>query len=158
VTLNQVGANVTVSVTLSDANRFAQTGSLDMVLFAFNGAGVSTTDIVNISGTGVPAGVTLVAEGSPPGPFTGPSGDFGSFTFGIACNTDCSGASTTITALSFTVNNATIADLTAAFNPPTQALFVADVFIGANGATGVIDAVPGPTLGAGLPGLVTACL
>jgi len=158
VTLTQAGANVNVSVTLSDANTFAQTGALDQVLFAFNGTGVAATDIVNITGNNITAGSSLKGIS---GTFTGPSGDFGSFGFAIQCvptpgNPFCAGA-TPITTISFTVDNATIADLTGGLSA-TQSLFVADVLIGANGATGVIDAVPGPIVGAGLPGLIAACV
>ena len=55
----------------------------------------------------------------------------------------------------FTVANATVADLTH-FND-AQIIFVADIGNSTNGATGPIDAVPGPILGGGLPGLVLAC-
>jgi len=157
VTLTQAGANVNVSVSLSDSNTFAQTGSLDQGLFAFNATGVAATDIVNETGNNIAAGSSLAGIS---GTFTGPSGDFGSFGFAIQCqptpgNPFCAGA-TPITTISFTVNNATIADLTDRYSH-TQSLFVADVLIGSNGATGVIDAVPGPIVGAGLPGLVAAC-
>jgi len=158
VTLTQAGANVNVSVSLSDSNTFAQTGSLDQVLFAFNATGVAATDIVNETGNNIAAGSSLAGIS---GTFTGPSGDFGSFAFAIQCQPFgmmapfCNGA-TPITTISFTVDNATIADLTDRYSH-TQSLFVADVLIGSNGATGVIDAVPGPIVGAGLPGLVAAC-
>jgi hypothetical protein len=158
VTLTQAGANVNVSVTLSDSNRFAQTGALDQVLFAFNATGITAADIVNETGAVLQTGVSLAGIA---GTFTPPAGapDFGAFGFAIECvdGSNCNGA-TTISTLSFTVNGASIADLTAP--NATGTIFVADVLIGSNGLTGVVDAsrpVPAPIVGAGLPGVVLAC-
>jgi hypothetical protein len=160
VELLQAGANVNVTVDLAGANVFAQTGALDGVIFAFNATGIVATDIVNEVGTGLPAGSSVVGIG--PGTFTPPMGapDFGSFNFAIQCIPDgpvCNGA-TPITVLTFTVNNATIAELTVP--NATGTLFVADVLLAGQpgGPTGVVDVpVPGPIVGAGLPGLVMAC-
>jgi hypothetical protein len=154
ITLTQDGANVNVDVTLAGTNTFAGTGALDGVLFAFNAVGIVAGDIVNESGTGVPA-AALGLDGFS-GTFTPPAGvpEFGQFGFAIDCNADCNGA-TTISAITFTVLNATIGDLT---QPNAEGVvFVADVLIGSSGLTGVVDAVPGPVVGAGLPGLVLAC-
>ena len=58
--------------------------------------------------------------------------------------------------LDFTIANATIADVTAPNN--LLNIFVADVFSSQTGNTGPVDVhVPGPIVGAGLPGLVMAC-
>jgi hypothetical protein len=159
VTLTQSGANVNVTVTLADSNKFAQTGALDQVLFAFNGSGITTNDIVNETGAVLQPGVTLQGIS---GTFTGPNGapDFGTFGFAIECvdGSNCNGA-TTINTISFTVNNALVSDLTAANS--TGTIFVADVLIGSSGLTGVVDAstasVPGPIVGAGMPGILMAC-
>ena len=63
--------------------------------------------------------------------------------------------------LTFTVTNATVAELETA--NANGNLFVADILCGAaqtqcNGLTGPVDvSIPGPVVGAGLPGLVMAC-
>ena len=59
----------------------------------------------------------------------------------------------------FSIANATIADVTAPNNLGN--IFVADVFSSQTGNTGPVDVnvnpVPGPIVGAGLPGLILAC-
>jgi hypothetical protein len=130
--------------------------------FKFNGTGVTLGDIT-VNQTVV--GITLSPE---TGTFNGDG--TGNFTFGIDCTADQPGGATcgqggsnalpVGSTLSFTVANATIADLTALNNAGLFA--VADILCGPNfpgcgGLTGPVD-VPGPIVGAGLPGLVMACL
>jgi len=125
------------------------------VLFAFNGDGVAAGDIGNItvaSGNGSTPTFAGIA-----GTFSGPGGDFGDMTLGIACiDKTCSGTSQQLTSMTFTVADASIADLT---HPNASGtLFIADVAIVNSTNTGVIDvSVPTPIVGAGLPGLVMAC-
>jgi hypothetical protein len=155
VTLTQVGANVNVTVSGPNFTFFAATGTIkgdaNSVLFAFNAPSTATiaNPVATSSITPVPAltGVTggsFSVNGNP---------DFGTFTDAIECLT-CNGASNQISSISFTVDGATIAQLTG--GNQTNTIFIADVLI--NGATGVVDAsVPAPIVGAGLPGVVLAC-
>jgi hypothetical protein len=160
VTVTQDGLNVDISVSLADANRFVLTGAADDMFFKFNGTGVALGDI---SVDQTVAGINLI-------PATGDlSGDgTGNFTFGITC-TEATGGATcgqgganalpVGSTISFTVANATIADLTAANNLGN--IFVADILSGTTGNTGPVDVtavpIPGPIAGAGLPGVVFAC-
>jgi hypothetical protein len=144
VDVTQVGANVAITTTLAAGFQYAQTGAADGQIFKFNGTGVALTDIV--VGAHVPA---LVAA---TGAFNGDG--TGNFSFGINCPTCGNGPTGFGGAISFTVNNATIADLTAANN--LEYIFVADV-LAPNGNTGPVAVeVPGPLAGAGLPGLIFA--
>ena len=138
VTLTQNGASVDFVVSLAGGNRFVQTGSADQQLFKFNGA-ASAGNIINEA--------TANPLNAVPGGLQGFAGAFnqpvtGNFGFGIACATDpCNGGSTPVfTGLTFTVTNATIAQLTVPNN--LNNLFVADVLI-ANDQTGPVD-VTGP--------------
>jgi hypothetical protein len=151
VTLTQNGTTVDVTVHLNNPPYvYAQTGSADFQLFKFNATGVVTGDItVDQTVTGQ----TLAAD---TGTFNGDG--TGLFGFGIVCTTCGNGIQTFSNNLVFHVANATIADLTAPNN--LGIVFVADIGNSTNGATGPIDAtlaVPGPIVGAGLPGLIAAC-
>ena len=145
VTLTQNGMNVDFDVELAGGNRFVQTGSADLQLFKFNATGVVATDIVSAATKNPLNAVGGGLQGSA-GAFNGDgTGDFG---FGINCVTsaNCKGGSTpTFTGLTFTVDNASIADFLTANNSGN--LFVADVLIAsANnglGLTGPVDATPG---------------
>ena len=140
VTLTANGASVDFVVSLAGGNRFVQTVAADQQLFKFNGA-ASVGNIINEATANplnaVPNGLNGFA-----GSFNG--SDTGNFAFGVACiqQSDCPGGSTpTFTGLTFTVTNATIAQLTVPNNVGN--LFVADVLIASNGQTGPVD-VTGP--------------
>ena len=163
VTLTQVGANVTFDVVLNSGNRFVETGASGQQLFLFNDtvAGSTVTNItstLNGSTVSITGGLTGVTNASID---TGPTG---TFTGGISCtlSSSCNGGSTpNINDLHFTVTNATIAQLT--HTNGSGNIFAADVLCGQTGCTGqtgVLDvssvAIPGPVVGAGLPGLIAA--
>jgi hypothetical protein len=148
VDVTQAGANVNITVDLANGIGWAKTGAVDFQEFKFNGTGVVLGDIT-VDQTF--AGQTLAPQ---TGNFNGDG--TGNFTFGIACTT-CGNGNLGITSdIVFHVANATIADVTAPNN--LLNIFVADIFSSATGNTGPVDvAVPGPIVGAGLPGLVMAC-
>jgi hypothetical protein len=148
VDVTQAGANVNITVDLANGINWAKTGAVDFMEFKFNGTGVAVGDIT----------VDQTFAGQTLAPATGAfNGDgTGNFTFGIECTT-CGNGNLGITSnIVFHVANATIADVTAPNN--LLNIFVADIFSSATGNTGPVDvAVPGPIVGAGLPGLVMAC-
>jgi len=147
----QNGTSVDVTVHLNNPPYvWAKTGSADFEAFKFNATGVVLTDII-VDQTF--AGQTLAAE---TGAFNGDG--TGTFAFGIDCTTCGNGISTISSNIVFHIANATVADITAA--NANGNIFVADIGNSTNGATGPIDAsspVPGPVVGAGLPGLIIAC-
>jgi hypothetical protein len=161
VVMTEVGSNVNFVVKLYDQSLFVRTGAGDEMNFKFNGTDVTLDDII------VPTGLSKAYSGDadPPGP-KGPDGlgDFdgdggGSYFFGVYFTGQATGGGAGLPGpITFTVNDATIADLTVP-NELNQ-IFVADVISGINGKTGLIDvsAVPIPAaawlLGSGLLGLV----
>jgi hypothetical protein len=148
VSLTQDGDNVDIAVALAAGYSFVKSGSADFQNFKFNGVDVALADIVVDLHT--PALVAATGDFSGDGT--------GNFTFGINCPSCANGEAGSFSApISFTVLDATIADLTVPNNLGNT--FVADV-LAPNGHTGPVDAtvpVPGPVVGAGLPGLVLAC-
>jgi hypothetical protein len=150
VTLTQNGTTVDVIVDLFGSNAFVKTGAGDDQAFKFNAVGVVLADITVDAHTPV--------LGTAAGAFNGDSG--GLFGFGINCP-GCGGGSSDAfsTDIVFHVANATIADLTASNSLGN--IFAADM-LGSTRNTGLVLAkgavpVPGPVVGAGLPGLLIAC-
>ena len=163
VTLTQSGTSVTFDVVLNSGNKFVETGSGGGNLFDFNDtvAGSTVTGATStLNGTTTSLSVSGLTNQTP---FQADGTGF--FTASIFCTTAsaCNGGSTpNINDLHFTVTNATIAQLTTA--NALGNIFVADILCGQTGCTGLtgpIDVssvpVPGPIVGAGLPGLVMAC-
>jgi hypothetical protein len=143
VTVTQVGTSVNFVVDLANgppnAVGWAKTGAADFQEFKFNATGVVLGDIA-VDQTF--AGQTLAAQ---TGTFNGDG--TGAFSFGIACTT-CGNGNLGITSnISFSIANATIADVTAA-NADGN-IFVADIFSSQTGNTGPVDvhvaAIPEPS-------------
>jgi hypothetical protein len=166
VALTQSGTSVNVDVVLNNGSRFVETGAGAGELFLFNaGAGTSITNIsatLNGSVVTIPGGLSGFTNISPAEQADGT----GSWTASVECTTasSCNGGSTpNINDLHFTVTGTTIGALTTPTALSFPNIFVADILCGATvtgcaGQTGPVDvSVPGPVVGAGLPGLVMAC-
>src|SRR5262245_53189630 len=106
VDITQAGVNVDFTVTLAAGYTYAQTGEADGQIFKFNGTGVALTDIV----VGAHNPALAASTGALNGDGTG------NFSFGINCPTCGNGPTGFGGAISFTVLNATIADVTAPNN------------------------------------------
>ena len=139
VTLTQDGSDVDFQIDLRADLNFLTTGGHNV--FTFNGSGVVLGDIVNIDDAlGSSATFKAIVPGIDP--------PFGSFNFGIVCDTGCSPGGSTggyPDPLTFTVLNANIADFLS--KSSGGAYFAADVLqagTGATGAIGVTTAVPEP--------------
>jgi len=166
VTVTSAGANtLDIKVQLTTGYNFVQTGSHQSFDFSLNGfspiTGVilnTTSDFanwafLNASGTTVTGAASLMDDG-----LTIPQ-------FAYALNHTTSGNNLDGQFLEFTISAAGLTltsfnQLQLTNGTPSGSFFAADV-IAPNGATGVIDfglaAVPGPIVGAGLPGIVMAC-
>jgi len=155
VTLTQAGANANFTVTLANGNRFVETGSGDGKLFLFNDAIAGSTITTIASSPSTPAGGLSGFTNNAPEMADGT----GFFTAWVQCTVDsqCNGATApNMTSLSFTVTNATLAQLETA--NAAGNLFAADILCGATQTdcpagssgplTGPVDAsvpVPEPT-------------
>jgi hypothetical protein len=173
VTLTTSGTGVLVDVVLNNGSRFVETGSVGGFLFVFNDS-LAGSAITTITATLNGVTQTTGPGNTFPGGFTGLTNQSpihadgtGDWTAGVKCTTDadCNGGSIpNINDLHFTVTNATLAQLE--ITNGNGNFFAADILCGATvtgcaGQTGPVDvstpAVPGPIVGAGLPGLVMAC-
>src|SRR5262249_8236480 len=138
-------------------------------LFLFNDSIAGSTITTIATSPNTPAGglsgfTNLGPATTPPGPVM--ADGTGSWTASVECTvaSTCNGGSApTMTSLTFTFANPSISPPTAPTSLPGLNIFVADILCGPTvtgcaGQTGPVDvSIPGPVVGAGLPGLVMAC-
>jgi len=146
-------------VTLTAGETFAKTGALSMNTLAWDLAGIPTlTDFTSF--TNNPA----VALASTTAGSIGGNGS-GTWQYAIDCPTCGNGTSPPqlLSPITFDISATGLSTASFVQNPPSNGhagLFFAADIMGANGNTGVVGAptvVPGPIVGAGLPGLIFAC-
>jgi len=160
VTATDIAAGeVQVTVTLTAGETFAKTGALSMNTLAWDLAGIPTlTDFTSF--TNNPA----VALASTTAGSIGGNGS-GTWQYAIDCPTCGNGTSPPqlLSPITFDISATGLSTASFVQNPPSNGhagLFFAADIMGANGNTGVVGAptvVPGPIVGAGLPGLIAAC-
>jgi len=134
ISLTQDGANVDFSVELTTGYEFVMTGiRKSHSLFAFNGSGVSLSDIVGITGGTAATYAAYTSATAQP---------FGKFGFGIECSNCSKGApGATPSPLRFTVDNALVSDFASlSTSGSPDAFFSADVIRLAGGYTGQVGA------------------
>jgi hypothetical protein len=144
VTLTTSGANVNVEVDLVSGFDFVSTGNAGShSLFAFDttpGSGVSVSAIL-LDGTAGSYDISSPAGASP----------FGSFDYGLFCNTCRKGAPGKLTGpLTFTVENITLNSFAVRSGGLDGAYFAADL-IGGGGSTGEVGAINSGNLTGSVP-------
>jgi spore coat protein U-like protein len=163
VTLTQAGTSVDFTVSLINGNRFVETGAGGGELFLFNDSIAGSTITTIATSPTTPAGGLSGFTNLPPVQADGT----GTFTASVECTvaSDCNGGSApTMNFLSFTVTNATVAQLETA--NANGNFFVGDILCGAaqtqcGGLTGPVDVSPSavplpgalPLFATGLAGL-----
>ena len=162
VTATDIAAGeVQVVVTLTAGETFAKTGALSMNTLAWDLAGTPTlTDFTSAATNNQAVALASTTAGS-----IGGDGS-GTWQYAIDCPTCGNGESapTLLSPITFDISATGLS--TASFTSTTANngstnFFAADIS-GTNGNTGVVGAptgvlVPGPIVGAGLPGLIAAC-
>jgi hypothetical protein len=152
VTLTQSGTGVLFDVVLNSGNRFVETGAGGGSLFVFNDT-VAGSTITGITATlnGAPVSISGGLSGlTNQAPFQ--ADGTGNFTASVFCTdpSSCNGGSTpNINDLHFTVNGATITQLTTA--NALGNIFVADILCGQTGCTGLTGPVDVNNGGTGVP-------
>jgi hypothetical protein len=145
------GGSLSFHVTLNNNNLFAN--SAGEVNFGF-----SLDPNITITYSGLTAGWDVAGSATntqSAGSFS--EDGFGTVEYGVALINPGQLAGPlnfTITGTGLTLNSFALST-----NPPgdTPAFFVADILSGTTGKTGLVDFVPSPIVGAGLPGLIAAC-
>jgi hypothetical protein len=158
VTDNGAGT-LTFDVSLNNGNKWVSTGFPLSFGFSLNGDPTITYTGLNTAIWDVVGTATNVQTAGSYG-----LDGFGTFEYGVTC-TICNGGSNPQSVdLTFSITGSStlsLASFQLSVNPPgdTQAFFAADIISGLGGVgnTGLVDAsvltVPGPVVGAGLPGL-----
>ena len=161
VTATDIAAGeVQVTVTLTAGETFAKTGALSMNTLAWDLAGTPTlTDFTSAATNNQAVALASTTAGS-----IGGNGS-GTWQYAIDCPTCGNGTSPPqlLSPITFDISATGLSTASFVQNPPSNGhagLFFAADIMGANGNTGVVGAptvVPGPIVGAGLPGLIFAC-
>lgn len=174
VNVTDIAANeVQISVSLNANYNFANTGLYTLAFSLASGIGSATLSGFPTTGTGA-----FALGDTTSGPNPGKDDGMGTFQYALdltGCNGNCGPSSLTfdVTANGLSAVLADFATGGSAFSSTTGYYFVADVGCSApigstctngtgNGSTGLVGGnsspVPAPILGAGLPGLIAACM